>query len=158
MKGVVNMSEDVTFNISVPSDSDGFVLLQCSLCGEFFKMTPTDFEDDSQLHIWCPNCGLNPDSLITEEVFDIAMKMANNHVSDLLNDFSKKLSKTFKGGNIKYKPGQKLKKDSIDPIFSRIDNLEVQTYRCCHKEAKISPNLKMEGGYCPFCGEMQSGN
>ena len=76
MKGVVNMSEDVTFNISIPSDSDGFVLLQCSLCGEFFKMTPTDFEDDSQLHIWCPNCGLNPDSLITEEVFDIAMKIA----------------------------------------------------------------------------------
>ena len=54
--------------------------------------------------------------------------------------------------------GEKLKKDSIDPFFSRLDNLEVQTYRCCHKEAKISPNLKMEGGYCPFCGEMQSGN
>lgn len=152
------MSDNVTLNIPMPSDSDGFVLLQCSFCGEFFKMTPTDFEDDSQLQIWCPNCGLVPDSLISEEVSDIAMKMVNNHVADLLNNFSEKLNRTIKDGNIKYKPGQKLKKESVDPIVSRIDNLEVQTYSCCHTEAKISPNLKMEGGYCPFCGEMQSGN
>lgn len=121
-------------------------------------MTSSDFEEDSQLQIWCPSCGLTPDSLMTEEVFDIAMRMVNNHASDLFNVFSKELSKASRGGNIKYKPGQKSKKDAIDPIVSRIDNLEVQTYRCCHQEAKISPNLKMEGGYCPFCGEMQSGN
>lgn len=152
------MSDEITFEVSNPSDSDGFVILQCSLCIEFFKMTPTDFEDDSQLQIWCPSCGLNPDSLITDEVVEIAIKMANNHVSELLNDFSKELSKKFKNGNIKYKSGSKIKKDSIDPLISRIDNLEIQIYECCHQEAKISPSLKLEGGYCPFCGEMQNGN
>lgn len=152
------MSDDITFNISIPSDSDGFVILQCSLCNDFFKMKPTDFEDETQLQIWCPSCGLNPDSLITDEAVDLAMKMANNHVSDLINDFSKELSKSFKRGNIKYKPGSKLKKEPIDSLFSKLDNLELQTYNCCYKEAKISPSLKMEGGYCPFCGEMQNGN
>ncbi|WP_430607199.1 hypothetical protein IGJ55_000336 [Enterococcus sp. AZ170] len=153
------MSDNVTFNISVPSDSEGFVILQCSLCSEFFKMTPTDFEDESQLQIWCPSCGLNPDSLITDEVIDIAMKMANNHVSDMLNDFGKEISKTFKSsGNIKFKRGSDLKKDPIDPLVSQLDNFEIHTYDCCHKKAKIRPSLKMEGGYCPFCGEMQNGN
>ncbi|MFH0349188.1 hypothetical protein ACG92U_02810 [Leuconostoc citreum] len=80
-------------------------------------MTPTDFEDDSQLHIWCPNCGLNPDSLISEEVFDIATKVASNHLSDLINDFGKELDKTFKSGNIKYKPGQKLKRIRLIRFF-----------------------------------------
>ncbi|MDT2471676.1 TFIIB-type zinc ribbon-containing protein [Enterococcus avium] len=152
------MSDELTFEVSIPSDSEGFVILQCSLCGEFFKMTPTDLEDDSQLQVWCPSCGLNPDSLFTDEVVEIATKMVNNHVTDLLNDFSKELSKTFKNGNIKYKSSSKIKKDSIDPLISRINNLEIQTYECCHQEAKISPSLKLEGGYCPFCGEMQNGN
>ncbi|MCT3533203.1 TFIIB-type zinc ribbon-containing protein [Latilactobacillus curvatus] len=152
------MVADTTFNISIPSDSDGFVFLQCSLCGEFFKITPSDLEDESQLHIWCPKCGLTPDSLITDEVRELAMRIVNNHVSDLLNDFGKNLSKSLKNGKIKFKPGSKIKKDAADPIVSKLDNLEPRIYECCHKEAKISPSLKTEGGYCPFCGEMQDGD
>lgn len=152
------MSDNVTFSISIPSDSEGFVIQQCSLCGEFFKMTPSDIENESQLQIWCPSCGLNPDSLITDEVTDLAMKMANNHVADLVNDFSKNLSKKFNSRSIKFKNGSKLKKEANDPLFSKVENLELHTYDCCHKAAKISPSLKMEGGYCPFCGEMQNGN
>lgn len=152
------MSENLTYNISIPSDSEGFVILQCSLCSEFFKMAPIDLEDESQLQIWCPSCGLNPEELFTDEVIDLAMRMVNNSVSDLIDDFSKELSEKFKSGNIKYKPSSKMKKEAIDPIVSKLDNLELHLYDCCHKKAKISPSLKMEGGYCPFCGEMQNGN
>lgn len=152
------MSDKVTFNIPIPTDPDGFVILQCSLCSEFFKMTPSNFKDESQIQVWCPHCGLIPDSLFTDDLKSLAMKLAQNHVSDLMNDFSRNLSKSFKTGNVKFKAGTKMKKEATDPLISKLDNLETQTYLCCDKEAKISPSLKIEGGYCPFCGEMQNGN
>ena len=42
------MTADTTFNISIPSDSDGFIFLQCT-CGEYFKLTPKDLEDESHM-------------------------------------------------------------------------------------------------------------
>lgn len=152
------MADEVTLSVSIPTDLEGYITIQCSLCSELFKVKHTDFEDESQIQIWCPNCGLIPDSMITEEIRDLLLKTANNYMSDFLNDFNTELSKTFKKGGIKYKTGKKIKKASTDPLVSRIDILEIQTYECCHQEAKISPSLKMEGGYCPFCGEIQNGN
>ena len=29
--------------VSIPADDQGFVLMQCSLCGEFFKIKPEDY-------------------------------------------------------------------------------------------------------------------
>jgi hypothetical protein len=37
---------DATFEISIPADNDGYALMQCPNCGEFFKVKPDDFEDD----------------------------------------------------------------------------------------------------------------
>ena len=44
--------------IAIPADNDGFALLQCNLCGEFFKLKPSDVQSDEVLNIWCPVCGL----------------------------------------------------------------------------------------------------
>ena len=40
------MSEEMVFQISVPTDEEGFVLLECPLCGELFKLNPSDYQDD----------------------------------------------------------------------------------------------------------------
>ena len=34
--------------ISIPTDQEGYVLLKCSICGEFFKLTPEDMMDDKK--------------------------------------------------------------------------------------------------------------
>ena len=47
------------FEISVKSDEDGFISLQCRLCGEFFKLLANDLNDEANINIWCPYCGLN---------------------------------------------------------------------------------------------------
>lgn len=57
-----------TFEISIKSDNDGFILLQCSLCGEFFKLLASDLNDDSTLNIWCPYCGLNGKNIILKKL------------------------------------------------------------------------------------------
>ncbi|WEV44777.1 TFIIB-type zinc ribbon-containing protein [Streptococcaceae bacterium ESL0687] len=152
------MANEKMLSVPIPTDLDGYSAFQCSLCSELFKITPTDFEDKSQIQIWCPSCGLIPDSIITEEIRELSLKIAKNHVLNLFNGFNIKLEERFKDGSIKYKAGKKIKEEPTDQLVSRIDILEIQTYECCHKEAKISPGLKMIGGYCPFCGEMQNGN
>ena len=36
------MSDDFSMSIPIPTDDDGYVLLQCPNCGTYFKATPSD--------------------------------------------------------------------------------------------------------------------
>ena len=138
--------------INIPSDNDGFVLLQCSLCGEFFKLKPNDIQSDETLNIWCPVCGLISDSYLTQDVIDLALKMATNIVNDLLFDSLKEMQKNFNGGFISMKISKKPDREIESPIVSGIEALEIQKYKCCKKQAKIKPLVKIFGSYCPYCG------
>ncbi len=40
------MLEPIKFEISIPTDDDGYILLQCEHCGNFFKITTDDIRDD----------------------------------------------------------------------------------------------------------------
>ncbi len=144
--------------ISIPTDNDGFVLLQCQLCGEYFKLIPSDIKDESNIEIWCPNCGLKSERYLSEDIIKIALKMAKNVLADAVNGMMKTLSDSLNKGSIKFKAGRPLQKQAIDPIQAKIENLEIEDYKCCHGQAKISPSLKFEGSYCPFCGEINDGN
>ena len=81
--------------IAIPADNDGFALLQCNLCGEFFKLKPSDVQSDEVLNIWCPVCGLISDGYFTQDVIDLALKMYDSKeysIRQILD--ASKLSKT----------------------------------------------------------------
>ena len=138
--------------IAIPADNDGFALLQCNLCGEFFKLKPSDVQSDEVLNIWCPVCGLISDGYFTQDVIDLALKMATNIANDLLFDSLKDMQKNFNGGLISMKISKKPDREIESPIVSGIEALEIQKYKCCKKQAKIKPLVKMFGSYCPYCG------
>lgn len=138
--------------IAIPADNDGFALLQCNLCGEFFKLKPSDVQSDEVLNIWCPVCGLISDRYFTQDVIDLALKMATNIANDLLFDSLKDMQKRFNGGFISMKIGKKPDREIESPIVSGIEALEIQKYKCCKKQAKIKPLVKIFGSYCPYCG------
>lgn len=156
-EGGLLMSEEITFQISIPSDEEGFVLLKCPLCGEMFKLQPSDFEDDSVFEIYCPACGLVSDSYITDDVVELGMTMVENYANDLLMKELKKLERQTKNSMLKFKVTNKPKKKSEQPIMLTIEALERKMYTCCKMEAKIKPILKMSGSYCPYCGVMDYG-
>ena len=138
--------------IAIPADNDGFALLQCNLCGEFFKLKPSDVQSDEVLNIWCPVCGLISDGYFTQDVIDLALKMATNIVNDLLFDSLKDMQKRFNGGFISMKISKKPDREIESPIVSGIEALEIQKYKCCKKQAKIKPLVKIFASYCPYCG------
>ena len=138
--------------IEIPSDNDGFALLQCSLCGEYFKITPSDYEDDTVLELCCPNCCLICEDYFTEDVIDLAMAKTQNYAMDLIHNEMKKWEQQFKGGCVTFKAGNKPKEEYESPIYVTIEALTIHQYRCCGRKVKIKPMLQIIGSYCPFCG------
>ena len=138
--------------VSIPADDDGFVLLQCPLCGEFFKVRPTDYQADDVIEVWCPSCGLKADNYFTDDVLELAEKKTENYATDLIYNEMKKWERQFKGSFISFKANRKPQPREEYPINYGIDTLEVMKYPCCKRDAKIKPIYKMCGSYCPFCG------
>lgn len=146
------MSDELTIAISIPTDDEGYVLLQCEHCGTFFKGTPSDLQDDGVLHIFCPSCGLTSESYTTEEVFELSTKMVKNAADDMIYETFKELERRNKKGFITFKTGKRPKHEAEDPIRSGIEAMEICAFPCCKRTAKIKPLLKITGAYCPFCG------
>ena len=145
--------EDTIIKISIPSDDEGFVLLQCPLCGIYFKLRPSDYEDDSVLYVYCPSCGLSSDNYMTNEVIELAHNIASNYAMDVLFEEFKELErKTANNRMISFKAGSKPRSLSEEPIKSSIEAMTILDFNCCNKQIKTKPLLKMTGCYCPFCG------
>lgn len=151
------MSE-IKMEISIPADIDGFVLLKCSLCGEYFKLLASNIKSEDVIEIWCPCCGLKSDNYFTEDVLELAMKMSENIAMDLLYKEIQKWERQSKGSPLTIKAGKKPTPKSVNPIVSGIESLEIQKYDCCKREAKIKSIIKLSGSYCPFCGVNYDGD
>ena len=149
--------DNLNFEISIPTDNEGFVLLKCPICKDLFKLKPSDFRSDGVFSIYCPSCGLISDNYITEDLLELALKKANNYINDYLAREFKEMGKSSKGSLIQLKVKNDYKRKNEQPIMLRAENLEKKEYMCCKMQAKIKPILKMSGSYCPYCGVMDYG-
>jgi len=138
--------------IAIPADNDGYVLLKCPECGDYFKITPADYEDDGVLSVCCPSCGLSSSNYITEDVLELTMAVARNMAIDLVYDELKKWEKQFSKGFMTSTAEKKPKLEPENPIRCGIEALVITHFRCCNRSAKIKPLLRLTGCYCPFCG------
>lgn len=139
--------------IEIPIDIDGFVLLQCHLCGEYFKLKAEDIKDESNINIWCPYCGLNGKSYFSEEVLDIVLKKTKNEIDEIIYNTFKDFERKSKHNKfINFKAGKRPTQEIISPIKVKVDKLELKKYNCCNKQARIKPLSIETGSYCPICG------
>lgn len=149
---------DVNIPFSIPLDDDGFVTLQCPFCDKHFKTSGGDFEDDSIYELFCPYCGLvaEPSDFLSDEAIEKGMRLAENHMYEILNGFKKDLEKTFKNNDfIKIKTGPEFKMNAQKTIIES-DNIESYQLVCCQRTIKAS--LIDDTLYCPFCGGETHGN
>lgn len=142
---------DNEIRIPIPTDDDGYVLLKCEHCGNFFKVMPSDAQDDRILYVYCPSCGLTSESYVTDDVLELVENMTENIANDLFYEAVKKLEQS-NSKNFKVKAGKRPAHKNENPLHSGVEALETSTFLCCNRIAKIKPLLKMTGAYCPFCG------
>jgi uncharacterized Zn-finger protein len=145
---------DVFFCITIPSDDNGFITLQCPFCSDRFKLTAEDFQREDIIDIFCPYCGLQhePSRFLTDEVLEQAQVIAMNYAKSIINDFSKDLKRQFKRKkHISFKAGNPLKMENDRILFER-EELEKTKLECCQLTVKTRPLSKEIGIYCPCCG------
>ncbi len=145
-------------HINIPADVDGFILMQCPLCNEHFKLRPSDIEADDTSKIFCPFCGIVSENYFTQDVIDLALSMVKNEAMKQIHNELKKIERTTKNNMVSLKAGRKPKPEYEKPIVSIADSLVVLKYDCCKKDAKVVPLTKMCGSYCPYCGVRFDGN
>jgi len=146
------MSDDSSLEFSIPTDDDGYILLQCPNCGTYFKAKPADIKDDGVIELFCPSCGLASDNYLTQDVLDLAMAMIQNKAMDMIYGEFKKMERQFNNGLVTFEAGKQPEHEPENPIRSGVEALEIASFPCCKRTAKVKPILKMTGCYCPFCG------
>ena len=146
------MNDQLSFQIEIPSDEDGYILLQCPLCGELFKLTVTDIEAEDVFEIWCPFCGLTSENYLTDEVIELAPRKSQNYVNEIINHELKKIERKNSGSFISFKITSKPIREFESPLIPLIDSLVFIDFKCCNRTAKVSQALKNTSVFCPFCG------
>lgn len=146
------MSDDFSFTIEIPCDDEGFVLLQCPQCGEFFKLRPSDYESDEVLEVSCPACGISSDTYLTEEAVNLALAIAKNKTLGALHDEMKRLERRTKGKAVSFKAGKPPQANDEPELQPSVDALTTATCCSCGKQSKISSLLSMSMFTCPLCG------
>ncbi|CAM3098139.1 TFIIB-type zinc ribbon-containing protein [Lactococcus hircilactis] len=143
---------DTNFEIKIPTDNDGYILFKCPKCTNYFKVKPSDVEDDGILQIFCPACGLSSENYLTDDIIELALSKVGNYANNLIFQEMKKWEQEFSGSGLSFKAGKKPTEEYEVPIRSTIEAMNVRLYQCCARTAKIKPLLEMTSSYCPFCG------
>ena len=144
--------DDISFTIEIPCDEDGFVLLECPQCGEFFKLQPDACESEEVLEVCCPACGIASESYLTEDVIELAMTITKNKTFGAIHQEMKKLERQTRGKAVLLKAGRPPRPDDEPVLQPSVDALVVTTCNHCGKRSKVSPLLSMSAFVCPLCG------
>ncbi|GAA0857738.1 hypothetical protein GCM10008916_12670 [Clostridium nitritogenes] len=145
------MGNTITSNLEIPTDSDGFVSLQCPFCNEKFKLS-ADFINQMDIdELFCPYCGLKHsfENFLTDEVIDLAKAKMKNIAIDFLSHNVKSLNNSFSNSFLNV---------TIEEDFDNVNESEIiesddmykKTLSCCNFDVKLNENI--DNCYCPKCG------
>lgn len=141
-------------HISIPTDPDGFLSMECPFCIGRFKLEAGEAHDYDFIVVHCPICGLNsdPNNFWTSNAVEAAQIAAMNLAREVINDSMKDWEHSFKRmKGVSLKRGAPLKPEA-DKVLLELPDLELEELECCHKSVKVNPLDKSVGVYCPYCG------
>jgi hypothetical protein len=155
------MSEDeVTLEMSMPLDSDGFLRRECPTCEREFKWLPGSDDDNADAVVpddagyFCPYCGVQAPtgSWLTQAQADLAQNMIQRQVlGPMLNDLGKDMNRhsgDFISVSMEYD-----EPDELDPL-TEADDMRRVDFECHPGEpVKVLDDWDRPVG-CLVCGEI----
>jgi uncharacterized C2H2 Zn-finger protein len=145
-----------THTISIPSDSDGFITLECPYCGGRFKLTVGFLEERSIIDLFCPHCGLKHEPvnfLMREDVREQTEILMHNLVADMLGQFSQNLERNLNSKHMSFTADKQIVPKANKNLWER-EEKELLTLKCCDLQIKIDRVNHQDFIYCPECGVM----
>lgn len=145
---------NVTLEISIPLDEDGFIEMECDFCKNRFMLHKNVYESEDNLNFFCPVCGLpnRTNTFFCPEVLEKAQQEAMNY---MLDEIDRTLGKTIKGINKSGFIKMTMKKPRKEPereLYAPSDDYETVHRSCCDVDVKVKNIDKEIGIYCPICG------
>ena len=145
---------DISISVSIPLDDDGFIEMECDYCKNRFMLHQSVYSDESNLHFFCPICGLPNDTNtfycpeVLEALHQKAINYMNNEIQRQLGPSIRKLNKS---GLIKMSlktPKQEPEKELYTPANEYV----LFHQHCCGVDVKTLDLDVQIGLYCPICG------
>ena len=147
---------NVSFEIRIEGDSEGYIAFECPFCGSDFKLKADEFqnEDNEFSELYCPYCGLinETSTFYTKEVMEQVEVIAQNYIADELNRMFGEIARNTNSSNfikVKYK---KLEKVNIKEL-KNVDTVE-QIMKCpiCNNHEKVLYCTGLSKVFCSYCG------
>lgn len=148
---------DLSLEISIPLDQDGFIEMECDYCKNRFMLHRDVYESEDNINFFCPICGLpnRINTFFVPEVLEKAQQMALNYMLEELDKtLGKSIKQINKSGFIKMSmknPKKEVEKELYTPSVDYVKCIK----KCCNIDLKIKNVDKETGTYCPICGRME---
>ena len=140
--------------ISIPTDEDGFIEMECDYCNNRFMLHESVYSDDANLHFFCPICGL-PNGIGTfycQEVLEAVRRKATNMMfGQIQKQLGPTIRKINRGGLFKMSlnvPKQIPEKE----LYAPVKEYTLSHQDCCGIDVKTMEFDVQIGLYCPICG------
>jgi hypothetical protein len=155
------MNDEMTFSMSLPLDSDGFLRRECPTCAREFKWLHAEEEEEAtpapEGGYYCPYCAVQapPDAWWTKDQAEEATRVvANEGMPQILEQFHEGMEKATRGSkNLTYKRGSgKLDVPEPREDATEADDMKRVDFRC-HPEDPIKVLDGWDGAvHCLICG------
>jgi hypothetical protein len=153
-KGVGRVSNNISFSINIPTDSDDYFGLSCPYCRNKFKILAPEFKETDVVNVYCPICGLVDEfnSFYTNEVINKALSIAENYAKDMVYRMFKELERKNRGNKfLKIKAGKKPIGNEPE-LYESENHLVIVNKNCCNSHFKVTELDKWLIPYCVYCG------
>ena len=141
------------FTLTMEAGQDGFILFECPLCRESFKLRAEDYGADDRFEFWCPSCGLKSDSYIPRSVMETARAKALNMVMGEIGQSLRQLATHDRHSLLSISVKTDFKHESEGLLLPDVRMFEEVRCDHCDLSFMVHPLVRFTGCYCPFCGD-----
>lgn len=138
--------------ITLQSDKDGMVTMQCPRCKTRFKLDCRYLNEELNADLYCPSCGMpdEPDSFYPEEAIDAAREAVKNEAEQMIAQ----MLGGIHSKHIKIKT-RKVPSVNRDLVFKDTEyNMDTVETPCCHLRIGLQSKDIIAGLYCAYCGRI----
>lgn len=145
---------DVSFEISIPLDSDGFIEMECDYCKNRFMLHHQVYESEDNINFFCPICGLpnRTNTFFVPEVLEKAQQIALNYMYDEIDRTLCKSIKQFNKNGLVKMTMKTPKREIEKELYAPSEDYVQCEKSCCGLIVKVKNIDKETGIYCPVCG------
>lgn len=147
---------DVTFEMSIEGDSEGYVTFECPFCESEFKLNAGEFqgEDNVFSELFCPYCGLvdKVNTFYSKEVIEQAEAIAYNYMMEQVNKVFNDLKKSAKRNKFIKVDFKELKKVNLKELKDKDTTEEIFSCPMCENHIRVLYCAGVSKVFCAYCG------